>query len=140
MPEEAPYRIGDLARTVGVNVETVRYYQRIGLLPLPTRFYGTQRRYDAMYLNRLRSICRARELGFTLKEIRELLSLDDNHCQDVQQLAQIKYEQLESKRKDLAKISHTLEKLLAACKNGSVTPEHCAILHALANPPTVKKH
>ena len=140
MPEETPYRIGDLARAVDVNVETVRYYQRIRLLPLPTRFYGTQRRYDTMYLNRLRSICRARELGFTLKEIRELLSLDNNHCQDVQQLAKIKYEQIESKRKDLARISHKLEKLLAACKDGSVTPGHCAVLHALADPPTAKKH
>jgi MerR family transcriptional regulator, mercuric resistance operon regulatory protein len=68
-------RIGELARTVDVNVETIRYYQRIGLLKLPEKPYGGMRSYNDEDLRRLRFIRRAQQLGFSLEDIRELLEL-----------------------------------------------------------------
>jgi len=68
-------RIGELARTVDVNVETIRYYQRIGLLELPEKPYGGMRSYNDEDLQRLRFIRRAQQLGFSLEDIRELLEL-----------------------------------------------------------------
>lgn len=132
MTDKAYYRIGDVARAADVSTETVRYYQRIGLLSLPVRFYGTQRRYNEQYTQRVKSIRRARELGFSLREIREILSFDDGHCTDIQELAKKKYLQIEAKRSDLAKISHVLKNLLTACASEGPHPTQCAVLHALA--------
>jgi transcriptional regulator, MerR family len=75
------FTIGALAKASNVNVETIRYYQRIGLLPTPARDYGRIRRYTGENLKRMRFIRRAQHLGFSLDEIRLLLGLaDDRHC------------------------------------------------------------
>ena len=80
-------RIGQLARSVGVHVETIRYYQRIGLIELPEKPYGRVRSYTEKDLQRLRFIRRAQRLGFSLEDIRALLELSKSDCQQVQKLA-----------------------------------------------------
>ena len=80
-------RIGELARRGGVGVETIRYYQRIRLLPLPERPYGASRSYAPGHLQRLRFIRRAQGLGFSLDEIASLLRLTRDDCRNVQALA-----------------------------------------------------
>ena len=83
--------VGQLARAAAVNVETVRYYQRIGLLPLPGRDYGSIRRYLADDLKRIRFIKRAQKLGFSLDEVALLLGLSDGrHCAQTKALAEKK--------------------------------------------------
>jgi len=80
-------RIGELARTVDVNVETIRYYQRIGLVELPEKPYGSMRSYSDQDLQRLRFIRRAQQLGFSLEDIRQLLELSSSDCERVEELA-----------------------------------------------------
>ena len=80
--------IGGLAKLAGVGVETVRYYQRIGLMPTPARGYGSVRRYAAANVERLHFIKRAQQLGFTLEEVAHLLRLEDGtHCNEARTLA-----------------------------------------------------
>ena len=74
-------RIGELAKSVNVNVETVRYYQRIGLLELPQKPYGGTRYYSSEDLKRLRFIRRAQQIGFSLEDIRALLELSSSDCE-----------------------------------------------------------
>jgi DNA-binding transcriptional MerR regulator len=88
--------IGDLARTTGCKVQTIRYYEEIGLMPEPARTAGNQRRYDQRHVDRLAFIRHSRELGFSLEAIRELLSLSDRPeqpCDAVDQLARRQLEQ-----------------------------------------------
>src|ERR1700745_1641005 len=80
-------RIGELAKSVDVNVETIRYYQRIGLLELPEKPYGGMRSYNDQDFQRLRFIRRAQQLGFSLEDIRELLELSSSDCDRVGKLA-----------------------------------------------------
>lgn len=115
--------IGRLARTAGVNVETVRYYQRRGLMPRPGRHYAPE------LLARLRFIKRAQELGFTLKEIAELLKLDGAACGEARGLAERKRADIEARLKDLAAMRRTLDRLLRACASGR-SPA-CPIIESL---------
>src|SRR5260370_8915192 len=80
-------RIGELAESVDVNVETIRYYQRIGLLKLPEKPYGGTRFYSGQDLRRLRFIRRAQQIGFSLEDIRALLDLSSSDCNQVGTLA-----------------------------------------------------
>ena len=97
--------VGQLARAAAVNVETVRYYQRIGLLTMPRRDYGSIRRYLADDLKRIRFIKRAQKLGFSLDEVALLLGLSDGkHCQETKVLAQTRLAVVEEKIADLAAI------------------------------------
>lgn len=122
MEEAAPARgmtIGRLAAVAGVHVETVRYYQRIGLVPEPTRTYGSARRYGPADAARLRFIKRAQGLGFTLDEVRLLLELAvGEHCADTRSLAERKLALVEQKLSDLAAIREALRGLVEACAAG----------------------
>ncbi len=125
--------IGTVARATATKVETVRYYERIGLLPPPARTGGNYRAYDAQHLDRLRFIRRGRELGFSLDEIRELLHLSDNPdqpCAEVDRIAQAHLGNVERKLADLAALRGTLRRLIAHCRHGSVA--ECGIIDALS--------
>ena len=127
--------VGKLAGEAGVNLETVRYYERTGLMPRPTRTDSGYRQYDGEDLLRLRFIKKAQGLGFTLKEIKELLSLrvdGRTSCQKVQKLAETKVQAIESKIRDLQRMKRTLTKLLTACHSETHTTK-CPILEAIAS-------
>ena len=110
--------IGALAKASSVNVETIRYYHRIDLLPMPERSYGSIRRYTHDSLKRVRFIKRAQCLGFSLDEIRLLLVLADNeHCTETKSIAQHKLALVENKLADLAAIQTALKHLIHACEN-----------------------
>lgn len=117
---EASITIGQLAQTAGVNVETIRYYQRIGLLPLPSRNYGRIRRYSADELKRVRFIKRAQALGFSLGEVALLLGLSDGkHCAETRALAERKLIMVERKMADLTAIQKAIKGLVTRCARGS---------------------
>jgi len=130
MMDEKNFTIGALARTAGVNVETIRYYQRRGLLPKPGKPVASYRRYPAETLARLRFIKRAQELGFTLREIAELLALGSASCRETQRLAEHKRADIEARMKDLRAMRRTLNRLLRACKAGSQVA--CPIIDSLS--------
>jgi len=109
--------IGQLARATGVHVETVRYYQRIGLMPLPPK-RGGFRYYGERELDRLRFIKRAKRLGFSLKEIKALLEIDPNDCAAIAHQAQELKERIEREIEQLEALRHNLEALLKACQEG----------------------
>lgn len=112
--------VGQLARAAAVNVETVRYYQRIGLLPMPRRDYGSIRRYLADDLKRVRFIKRAQKLGFSLDEVALLLGLSDGrHCAETKILAQTRLAVVEEKIAGLSAIQKALKGLVAKCSKGS---------------------
>ncbi|MBI2510156.1 MAG: MerR family DNA-binding protein, partial [Betaproteobacteria bacterium] len=110
------FRISELANEAGVHVETIRYYQGIGLLPRPDRAHGRIRRYGADDLKRVRFIKRAQALGFSLEEIALLLGLSDGkHCAETQALAEKKLAMVEGKISDLAVIEKALKGLITEC-------------------------
>lgn len=112
--------IGQLAQTAGVNVETIRYYQRIELMPLAKRDYGSIRRYSSSDLKRLRFIRRAQALGFTLDEVALLLGLSDGkHCAETRALAERKLTMIERKIADLAAMRKAIKGLVTKCAKGS---------------------
>jgi MerR family mercuric resistance operon transcriptional regulator len=125
--------IGQLTRRAGVGVETVRFYERKGLLAEPARRESGYREYDEGVLARLRFIKRAKELGFTLKEIGELLALrldPDTTCAEVRQKAQAKLADIEAKISDLQRIRQALCKVTASCPGRGPTSA-CPIVEAL---------
>lgn len=130
--------ISQLARDVGVNVETVRYYERVGLMRQPRRPARGWRRYDLDAKRRLRFIRRAQRLGFTLDEIKELLSMrgssSPRSCSRVRRKARGKLEEIEGKIRDLQSISSALERLAGACLEDDSQP--CPILTALDTDPS----
>jgi MerR family mercuric resistance operon transcriptional regulator len=112
-------KIGDLAAQAGVHVETIRYYQRLGLMPSPPRGHGAVRRYDAHAVERLRFIKRAQALGFSLDEVKLLLDLSvGEHCAETRNLAKRKLELVEKKIADLRALEDALRKLVRACGSG----------------------
>ena len=121
--------IGGLARAVGVGVETIRYYQRRGLLPEPVRPPGEVRRYGLHDLKRLRFIRSAQSAGFTLKEIKELMDLDgaDDRVR-ARELAQARVAALDDKIEELRQARDALAGLAAACAKEHGGP--CPILSA----------
>lgn len=124
--------IGRLAQATRVHLETVRYYERIGLMPRPKRTPAGHRSYDSEHIRRLRFIRRSRELGFTLEEVRELLRLVDAHrytCAQVQRIAVRHIAEIRQKRADLLRLERVLAGMAARCKGGQV-PE-CPIVDAL---------
>lgn len=124
---------GQLAARAGVNPETVRYYEQRGLLPAPPRSPGGYRLYTGETVRRLRFIKRAQELGFTLAEIHDLLSLRAGPSPtraDVRRRAQEKIEEIEAKLHDLTSMKQTLESLVRAC-HGDGPAEDCPIVQAL---------
>lgn len=126
--------ISQLARRAGVGVETIRYYQRIGLIEEPAKPEQGYRTYPNETLARLHFILRAKELGFSLKEITDLLSLDGGDCSQTQQIANNKLEGIRSKIADLTSMADILEQLLASCqRNDASNP--CPIIDVLKYTP-----
>ena len=126
--------IGKLAREAGVNVETVRYYQRINLIDEPRGGLSGYRHYPREVVARIRFIKRAQQLGFTLSEIGELLELDDGCCTDVRHVAESKRDRVQSQIDDLLAIREALDELIVACKGTEFTPK-CAMIEALTDLP-----
>jgi Hg(II)-responsive transcriptional regulator len=127
---------GETAERAGVNVQTVRYYERRGLLPEPPRTSGGFRQYEPEHVDRIRFIKRAQELGFTLDEAGELLDLratPEADRADVRAVAQEKQEEIRHKIRDLQRMQSTLDDLIAACE-GHGSTDACPILNALEGP------
>jgi MerR family mercuric resistance operon transcriptional regulator len=125
--------IGQVARHIGIGVETVRFYERKGLLDAPPRRESGYRQYAPDVIRRLQFIKRAKELGFSLKEINELLSLrvdPETTCAEVKQRAEAKMADIDAKLRDLQRMQATLAQLVTAC-SGSGPTSHCPILDAL---------
>jgi MerR family transcriptional regulator, mercuric resistance operon regulatory protein len=122
--------IGTLARATGVQVETIRFYQRRGLLGLPRRPAGGVRRYGEDAAARLTFIKRAQDIGFTLAEIAELLRLERG-CRDAHDLASAKLATIERRMADLARMRKTLRELVGRCESGKSAA--CPIIEALAS-------
>ncbi len=116
--------IGALAKAAGVNVETIRFYQRKGLLPVPKRPHGGIRHYGDADVTRLRFVKSAQRLGFSLDEVAELLRLEDGtHCDDASRLAERKLQEVREKLADLKRLEMALAQLVGACRRrrGSVS-------------------
>ena len=128
------FTVGALADKAGINLETVRYYEKIGLLPKPKRKESRYRIYDENDFARLKFIIRAKELGFTLNEIKELLDLrieSKATCGDIKKIAGHKIEDIEQKIKDLQNIKKVLTKLIHQCVNEEISSDECPILEAI---------
>jgi Cu(I)-responsive transcriptional regulator len=126
-------RIGDLAKATGTKVETIRYYERAGLLPVPGRTPGNYRTYGPAHLNRLSFIRRARDLGFTIEQVRELLDLADDRdrpCGAVDAIAREHLAEVERKIADLNALRRELAELIGRCRRGTVA--ECRIVEALS--------
>lgn len=124
--------IGRLAKQAGVNIDTIRYYERNGLIPEAVRRASGYREYEAADVRRLRVIVRAKELGFTLAEIGELLSLSaDRDVRGVKLRAEQRLTEVEYKIKELQRMRRGLKTLIAACP-GHGDLEHCPIVAALS--------
>ena len=131
MPAEA-FPIGVLSRQSGVNIETVRYYERVGLLPKPVRSQGGYRLYRAGDVERLGFIRRARDLGFSLDEVRRLLDLADQKsrsCRRVHDIAAEHLVEVRAKIADLRRMERVLGTMVTACAKG--TMPDCPLLEAL---------
>jgi MerR family mercuric resistance operon transcriptional regulator len=129
--ENNEFTIGRLAAAAGVNVETVRYYQRIKLMPVPKRALGGIRRYGAPELSRLQFIKTAQGLGFTLDEVTDLVKLDDGaHCQEAHDIASQKLTDVRKRLRDLRKVETVLSRLVRQCEShrGAI---RCPLIEAL---------
>jgi len=124
--------IGSLAKAADVNVETIRYYQRRGLVHEPSKPLGGHRRYTASTATRVRFIRRAQLLGFTLEEIKNLLLLEDGQsCRDARLLAERKLGLIEARIADLSRMRRALKRLIAQCAEGK-RPRSCPIIATLS--------
>jgi len=137
MDQGSELSIGRLASATGTKVETIRYYERIGLMPAPRRSAGNYRCYQAVHLDRLAFIRRARELGFSTAEVKELLGLAerrDNSCADVDRLVERHIEIIEEKIAALKRLRDELQSTLSACKGGRIA--ECRVIQALTPRPS----
>ncbi len=124
--------IGAFAAAAGVTVETIRFYQRKGLLPAPTRMYGQIRRYGESDVARVKFVKSAQRLGFSLEEIAGLLTLEDGtHCDDARMMAEQKLGDVRAKLRDLRRIESVLKQLVTDCgaSQGTITCPLIAALH-----------
>lgn len=133
MPMKTSMTIGNLSRATGCKIETIRYYEKIGMLPKPRRTHGGYRIYTQGHFMRLGFIRRARALGFTLDDIRNLLTLSEGKpasCNEVKALALAHLEEIRSRIVDLQAMEVVLDDLVDKCK-GRVTPD-CPIIESLS--------
>jgi Cu(I)-responsive transcriptional regulator len=132
MPAES-LAIGDLARATHTKVETIRFYERIGILPVPARTSGNYRAYAPEHLRRLAFIRRARALGFSLEQVREILSLSDQRsrsCAGVDAIAREHLAEVEGKIADLNALRRELSTIIDQCDRGTIAD--CRIIEALS--------
>jgi len=125
------YGIGALSRDTGCNIETIRYYEKIGLLPDPPRSIGGHRSFSAESVKRLSFIVRSRELGFSIPEIRQLLALVDRgvSCEEVRSVTLAHIEGIRARILDLERLESVLREAAAGCEGGG-TPD-CPIVDVL---------
>lgn len=127
-----PMLIGELSRRTGCHIETIRYYERIGVIPAAQR-RGRYRAYRPDDVARLRFIHRARELGFSLGEVRALVDLGSQRrsrsCARAKEMAAVHVANVRTRIADLERLVEVLEKAIARCEDGS--PPHCPVLDAL---------
>ena len=123
--------IGALSRATGCNIETVRYYERVGVLPPPQRSKNGRRAYQPDDARRLLFVRRARDLGFPLDDVRDLLALADRErsCRDVRRLAAAHLELVRGKIADLRRMETILARTVRHCRDGNTLD--CPILNAL---------
>jgi MerR family transcriptional regulator, mercuric resistance operon regulatory protein len=126
--------VGKLAQMAGVNVETIRYYQRIGLLHQPPKPLTGFRKYPEEFARRIRFIKRAQQLGFSLQEISDLLRLGDGQCDQVRKLAEQKRDRVRRRIDDLIAIQGVLDDLIECCLSDR-SSEHCSLIDALSDHP-----
>jgi len=121
--EDACLTIGELSRRTAVNIETIRYYERIGLLPHPPRTRGGRRVFGTESCRTLAFVKRSRELGFGLEDIRTLLALRDSHgaCKDVKVIAERHLQDVQAKMRDLVKLESVLSAAVARCPDDQST-------------------
>lgn len=132
MPKELS--IGDVARETGCKVQTIRYYEQIGLMPEPIRTSGNQRRFGPKHVERLSFVRHCRELGFALDAIRELLDLSDNpsdSCEAADAIAQTHLQQVNSRIERLQALKVELERMIKECAGGLVA--ECRVMESLSD-------
>lgn len=131
---ERVYSVGELAAAGGCKVETVRYYEKIGLMPEPPRTEGGHRLYFLDLLKRLTFIRRSRELGFPIEQIRELLRFVDepgHTCSEVKDMAMQQARTIQEKINDLKRLQKALNDMAIRCKGKGYALEDCPIIDAL---------
>ena len=141
MPDKAnSLTIGDLAKAANIHVETIRYYQRRGLVREPQRPPGGIRRYGAADIERLTFVKTAQHLGFSLDEVSDLLQLEDGaHCREASALAEHKLQDVRGKIDRLQRIEKVLSEMVSRChsQKGNVTCPLIASLHEGVSEPTL---
>lgn len=133
-PSEKGFSIGELASQAGSKVETVRYYEKAGLMPEPPRTEGGHRLYAHSHLKRLVFIRRSRELGFPIEQVRQLLKFIDepsHTCGEVKTLAVRQTREVQRKIADLKRLQTALNEMAVKCEGGSYTVDNCPIINAL---------
>jgi len=130
-PSATTLTIGRLAKAAGVNVETIRYYQRIGLIAEPPKPVSGYRAYSTDTIARLHFIRHAQGLGFTLADIKELLSLNDGDCRQARRLAEQKQTDVQRRLQDLQKVQQALAEMIDACRESESRGARCALIDAL---------
>jgi Cu(I)-responsive transcriptional regulator len=128
------FTIGPLAAESGVKVQTVRYYEQIGLMPEPHRSEGNQRLYSKSHVDRLAFIRHARDLGFSLAEIRDLLVLQDQPnlaCDDADKIARLHLDEVSRKISQLRALHSELTRMVDQCAGGAISD--CRVIEILSN-------
>jgi len=127
------FSIGELAKATATKAETIRYYERIGLLPKPSRTAGNYRSFSTGHLGRLSFVRRARDLGFSIEQVRDLLGLSDQGdrpCEAVDAIARQHLTEVNRKIRDLQALRQELDSLIGQCGQGTVA--ECRIIEALS--------
>lgn len=127
------FAIGEVSRQTGIKMPTIRYYENVGLLPSPLRTEGKQRRYGAVDVARLNFIRRARDLGFEIKDIRELLELSsqlDRSCKEVDVIARRHLLEVDRRIAQLSTLRSELRRMIEECGHGRVC--ECRVIEALS--------
>jgi len=130
----ATIAIGRVSALTGVNIETIRYYERIGLVPRQPKSAGGRREYDPVSVKRLSFIRRARDIGFSIEDIRSLLALSEpNHrsCAEVRNIAEIHRDAIMLRVADLNRLQTLLTETINKCSGRKIP--HCAVLDMLAS-------
>ena len=134
------FTIGQLSRLADVNIETIRYYEKIGIIPHPPRNSSGYRIYSTPHLGRLSFVRRCRELGFSQPEVRKLLTLIDDHnytCAEVRDITEKQLLTVKNKIKDLRKLEQALANMIGECDGGDI-PD-CPIVDILSAMPDEEK-
>lgn len=127
-------KIGELSKATGTNIETIRYYERIGLLPVPLRTNANYRSYGDAHRTRLSFVRHSRDLGFTIEEIRSLLDLSDHpdrDCGEADRIASAHLEQVEAKLDQLSALRDELTRIVGRCRGGLAGD--CRVIEALGD-------